>query len=255
MADIPIFLYAGEPNPNDIRMGDPTIVRPTGAKTLACDVGVYSYTGQVADLKRGYKLVCDVGTYSYTGQDAALKKGYKLVCDVGVYSYTGQDATFKKAYKLTCDVGVYSYTGQDVALKRGYKLTCDVGVYSYNGQDATLTYSPSGPAHYTLACDVGVFSYAGQDAILTYTPVAVTTQPAGDVSTWFVEDYQGRKSPKIAGIVIEEKPKWMFDHYRLECEVGRFKYRGMDITFKRGATPELDEQDMQELIELALMHE
>jgi hypothetical protein len=54
-----IFLYAGEPNPNDIRLGDPTVLRGGGGPVT------YSYTGS------GGLLLAGAATY-------ALGKSYPV---------------------------------------------------------------------------------------------------------------------------------------------------------------------------------
>jgi hypothetical protein len=67
-----------------------------GAYTLTAAGGVYSYSGNNADLRVNRVLSADGGTYSYAGNDATLTYttagAFTLVADGGVYSYSGNNA-------------------------------------------------------------------------------------------------------------------------------------------------------------------
>lgn len=80
-----------------------------------------------------YTLSADGGVYTYSGNNADLV-------------YTSSTPT----YTLSADGGVYSYSGNNANLVytpvNAYVLSADGGVYTYNGDNANLIYSGAGPA-------------------------------------------------------------------------------------------------------------
>ena len=67
-----------------------------GAYTLTAAGGVYSYSGNNADLRVNRALAADGGTYSYAGNNATLTYtqagAFVLLADGGVYTYAGNNA-------------------------------------------------------------------------------------------------------------------------------------------------------------------
>lgn len=96
-----------------------------------------------------YTLSCAAGTYTYTGQDATLLTGRVLVAAAGAYAYAGQNATLTKAtpgaYSLVADAGAYSYAGQSATLTVARALSASTGSYAYAGQAATLAFATVAP--------------------------------------------------------------------------------------------------------------
>jgi hypothetical protein len=91
-----------------------------GAFTLVADGGVYTYSGNNANLiyttAGAFVLSADGGTYSYSGNDANLRFNRVLAADGGVYSYSGNNATLRVSRVLTADGGVYTYVGNNANL-------------------------------------------------------------------------------------------------------------------------------------------
>ncbi len=68
----------------------------SGNYVLSADGGVYSYSGNNANLLAGRALAANGGTYSYNGNNANLTYttagAFVLSADGGVYSYAGNNA-------------------------------------------------------------------------------------------------------------------------------------------------------------------
>lgn len=112
--------------------------------TLTAEVGVFTLTGQDADLRVARKLTADVGSYSLTGQDASLTVARKLSAEAGSFSLSGQDASLTVARRLTAEAGEYLLTGQDASLIVSRRLSAEAGTFVLTGGEATLTHAGAG---------------------------------------------------------------------------------------------------------------
>jgi hypothetical protein len=66
--------------------------RTAGSYTLVADGGVYSYSGDNANLLFNRVLAADGGVYSYTGNNANLRVNRSLAAEGGSYTYSGNNA-------------------------------------------------------------------------------------------------------------------------------------------------------------------
>lgn len=117
-----------------------------GSYIISCETGVYTLTGQNANLKKSKLLTAQSGSYSLVGNDATLLKSKRIVAQSGAYSFTGNNANLTwtgtgNAYTLTCLTGIYNLVGQDADLKRARRIVALTGAYSFVGYSAELTNS------------------------------------------------------------------------------------------------------------------
>lgn len=130
------------------------LLRPSAATayTLTCETGVYTFTGQNANLNKSKLLVAQAGSYSLTGNNATLLKSKRIVAETGSYSFVGNNANLTwsgtgNAYTLTCLTGSYSLVGQSAVLKRSRRIVAESGVYSFVGNSVVLTYTSIAPEY------------------------------------------------------------------------------------------------------------
>ena len=277
-----VFLYSGEPSPNDVRLSDPTVQRGGGgtAYVLTALVGSFTDTGQTASLLVGRKLGATFGTFSETGQNSSLLFGRKLSASFASFTESGQSATLLNGRKITAGFGAFtesgqitsllisrkltalagSFTeaGQSASLLNGRILTAAVGSFTETGQDATFIYTSSSTA-YTLTALAGLFNASGQPVDLIYTSTDQPTEVppvgggGGSISTWFVNQY-GQSTRKQVRIVIDDEDERQIkrERYAIHCCASRFTENGQAVSFSRGVTAEQDESDLLELVEMAM---
>lgn len=110
------------------------------------ELGILPIEGAAAG---SYTLVADGGVYSYSGNDANLVYGtagsFTLSADGATYSYSGNNADLRFNRVLAADGGVYSYTGNNANLRVNRSLIAEGGSYTYSGNNADLLYSGGPP--------------------------------------------------------------------------------------------------------------
>jgi lipopolysaccharide export system protein LptA len=143
-----------------------TIALPAGAFTLTAEPGVYTYSGNNANVRFNRRIVADPGSYTYSGNNANVLFNRRLFADPGTYSYSGNNANIVFNRRLVADTGVYTYSGNDATLTYttlgAYTLTAEPGVYTYSGNNANVLFNR------VLIADPGTYSYSGNNANLVY---------------------------------------------------------------------------------------
>jgi len=150
-----------------------------GSYTLTAQAGIYSLTGQPAQLLKSKLLTSSGGTYQHVGADASLYRSRQLSLSGGSYSFSGAsaDITFtglSANYILTAQGGIYSLVGSSAditytALSPSYLLTAQGGTYNLSGNDIDLRKSKR------VTASGGVYSYIGQQVNITAGPAVVST--------------------------------------------------------------------------------
>lgn len=131
--------------------------------TLAADHGVYTLSGQAADLDADRRTTGGQGTYTLSGQAVGLRRGLRTAGGQGTYALTGQTAALRAARAAIAGQGSYALTGQAAGLRADRTATAGQGTYTLTGQDVTLT----GPSpNRTLPAGHGVYTLAGQSVTL-----------------------------------------------------------------------------------------
>lgn len=165
-----IFLYAGEPNPNDIRLSDPTVVRGGGAGPTIVEATLTSAGSGAATFSSARKLTT---TLSAAGTGAAaFNSATKLTTTLS--SAGAGAATFTSARKLTTTL---TSTGQSAA-------TWTTGAL------AGSAFASAGS---------GLAQWPGENAA---TPVATSSPPAGGP---YWNSPRRRRVPVPAGLDDEEE--------------------------------------------------
>jgi len=150
-----------------------------GSYTLTAQAGIYSLTGQPAQLLKSKLLTSSGGTYQHVGADASLYRSKQLSLSGGSYSTSGTsaDITFtglSANYQLTAQGGSYSLAGSSAditytALSPSYILTAQGGTYNLSGNSAEIKKSKR------LVASGGSYLYAGQQVNITAGPAVVST--------------------------------------------------------------------------------
>jgi len=150
-----------------------------GSYTLTAQAGIYSLTGQPAQLLKSKLLTSSGGTYQHVGADASLYRSKQLSLSGGSYSTSGTsaDITFTGLaanYLLTAQGGSYNLVGSSAditytALSPSYLLTAQGGTYTLSGNSIDLRKSKR------LTASGGGYSYTGQQVNITAGPAVVST--------------------------------------------------------------------------------
>jgi len=150
-----------------------------GSYTLTAQAGIYSLTGQPAQLLKSKLLTSSGGTYQHVGADASLYRSKQLSLSGGSYSISGAsaDITFtglSANFTLTAQGGIYNLSGSaaDItytALSPSYLLTAQGGTYTLSGNSIDLRKSKR------LTASGGGYSYTGQQVNITAGPAVVST--------------------------------------------------------------------------------
>jgi hypothetical protein len=135
-----------------------------GSATLSAATGVFSFSGNAANLLAGRVLGAATGAYGLTGQAAALLSGRVLPAATGTFAETGNDAGLLAGRVLAASTGVYALAGNDAGLLAGRVIAASTGVYVLTGNNANLVYTQ--PGAYTLVAGTGVFNLTGNAASL-----------------------------------------------------------------------------------------
>jgi len=145
-----------------------------GSYTLTAQAGIYSLTGQPAQLLKSKLLTSSGGTYQHVGADASLYRSRQFSLSGGSYSISGAsaDITFtglSANYILTAQGGIYSLVGSSAdiiytALSPSYLLTAQGGTYTLSGNSIDLRKSKR------LTASGGGYSYTGQQVNITAGP-------------------------------------------------------------------------------------
>jgi len=152
VADVIVYLYGGEPNPNDVELSDPTVLRG--------GVVVYSYTGT------GGIVFAGVATYSeawaYAGSGGITFGGVAAVTETWAYAGAGGilfggAATYAEAW---------AYAGAGGILFGGAATFLEVWAYAAAGGivfggGAATSYVPAANVTYFYTGSGGIF-FGGQ---------------------------------------------------------------------------------------------
>jgi hypothetical protein len=181
VADSGVFTYTGQ------------VANLLVGTVLAAAQASFSYTGQAANLTAAYTLTAAQTTFSYTGQAANLLKGSALVAAQASFAYTGQAANLLRGYAMPAAQATFTYTGQAANLIAAYAMAAAQGTYTYNGQVALLERG------YIMPAAQGTFTYTGQGAILTPAVGGVDTPMTAAVGTF---TYSGQAVNLILGSAL-----------------------------------------------------
>lgn len=216
-----IFLYTTEPNPNDIKLGDPTARRFTYTLELAPglfslvgaavrlayiqNIPIFLYTGEaitqdirlrdptqsVAGVTQ-YTLSVDAGSYLLSGTAASLLYGRLVVASGGTYVLSGTTAGLLVGYWVDATAGTYLLSGTAAGLLYGRVLSSSGGLYLLAGTDANFLRT------YVLDPVSGLYLLTGTAATLTKAGAAVTVKihRVNGRPYWSLKN---RRSPTVFG--------------------------------------------------------
>lgn len=140
------------------------------AYSLTAERGIFTLSGQAADLVFSGVFEPDVGSFNLSGQDVNMRRGKRLVADVGSYGYN----IASTLQRLEAFAGAFTLTGSAATLtynSTSTKLIADGRVIALTGYPATLRLSRPLPAA------VGVFTLTGGDATFAIGNRAITAEP------------------------------------------------------------------------------
>lgn len=130
---VDLFLTGGEPNPNDVRLTDPTTggsvngtATPDGISAIA-SVGTVVATGDAVIAAVGVTTQSDVGSALETGDAQVSPAGVSMTAAVGT-TVESSDATVAPAgVSMLADVGSASVQGDGLATPDGVAMAASVG--------------------------------------------------------------------------------------------------------------------------------
>lgn len=131
--------------------------------TLTADEGLFTYTGQAADVIYRHRLKASVqGVFVLDGQAITLLRTVKLDAENASFTLSGKNATIRPSRRLEAETGSFTLSGQSATLQVTRRLRASVqGVFALAGQDVALIYGRTG-----FAASFGAFALLEQSANL-----------------------------------------------------------------------------------------
>ena len=179
-----VWLYAGEANPNNVRLADPTVIRSGSVVTINGGIGSYSWLGTTSTFPAGTVTIDGVvGPYSWAGTTATASQLITGV--VGSWSWAGTTATTSQL--IQGGVGTYSWSGTTATASQ--LINGVVGSYTWSGTTATSSQLLAAtPGAYTWAgttatnfqyidASVGTYSWAGTTSSIGASVVTISSTP------------------------------------------------------------------------------
>lgn len=114
--DVYLRSVPSDANSHDVRLYDPTLADSGGVAvnyTLACDAGIFAFTGATRLFSVGRRLTADAGAFGFTGSTRLFRTGRFLVAAPGSFAFTGAARTFSHGRSMTMEPGSFAFTGQD----------------------------------------------------------------------------------------------------------------------------------------------
>jgi hypothetical protein len=218
-----LFLYAPEPDPNDVRLGDPTVARASGLPTSVTagvgalalaglapavavsnnqnalpGVGVLTVTGLAPTAVLIVRALPGVGGLTLTGlaPAVAVSNNQVVLLGVGAVVVSGQAPAVAVSNNIavTADVGVLTLTGMAPSVVLGIVVTADVGALVLSGLAPTVAATQNAQA----LPDVGVLILAGFAPDVQGDPVTIV--PGGG----FIQAIRRPKQARITVWTYEE---------------------------------------------------
>lgn len=166
MADI--FLYPGEPNPNDIKLRDPTTPSSGGGVSVLTGLGTLIFTGFAVALS--FTVAADKGDMTYTGQAPSL--------NFTINTTTGQLVDDGFSPTVTVGNAVTATPSTGVVILTGFPPTLNSSILTRQGTVQLSGFSPG--------IGYGILSSQGNILVNGFSPVVTTSilifPPLGAVS-------------------------------------------------------------------------
>jgi hypothetical protein len=108
--------------------------------------GIFSLVGNNVTLTKlsSKQLAADVGLFSLTGQPANLAQSQIMPVTPGIFALSGNPATLKQSYLLIGSVGTFSFVGNAASLLHKSVINPTFGEFLLTGEPAVLTKASTG---------------------------------------------------------------------------------------------------------------